>query len=101
MGEKFERETYACLAFAGAVLILVGALAALTSPKTKVLWVILAIGGILAIIGSAWALSDIETGGILGVSVDRGYGIYLTLVGGILGLIGILGLSNKTGGSNS
>jgi len=90
--EQLPRETYACLALAGAILALVGALSALAAPKAKALWGILAIGGVLAIAGSAWGFSDIETGIGLGISVNYGYGLYLTLVGGILGFIGVLGL---------
>jgi len=105
MGVEIERYDWTCIALAGAILTLVGALSALVSPKTRMLWVILAIGGLLAIIGSAWGFSDISHipsggilsggifgGGILGVSVGYGPGVYLTLVGGILGLAGVLGL---------
>lgn len=83
--------TYACLAFAGAVLVLLGALSVLAAPKAKALWGLLILGGLLAIAGSAWGFSDIETGSALGMSVNYGYGLYLTLVGGILGVIGVLG----------
>ena len=78
-----ERQTYFCLAFAGAVVALLGALTAVAVPKVKALWAILAIGGILAIIGAAWALFDIETG----YGVSYGWGLYLILGGGILALI--------------
>ena len=57
------------------------------------------LGGILAIAGAAWALSDIPTvsGTYMGVTVtiSHGFGLYLTLVGGILALTGIVGLSLK------
>lgn len=92
MGGEVGREAWACIALAGAILTMVGALSVLASPRTRMLWGILAIGGLLAIIGSAWGFSDIQTGGILGVSVGYGPGVYLTLVGGILGLVGALGL---------
>jgi hypothetical protein len=96
-GEPVEREAWACLALAGAILAVVGALAVLAIPKAKEFWGILGIGGILAIVGSAWGFSDIETGSILDISVSYGYGLYLTLVGGILGLVGIAVLRGRSG----
>lgn len=92
VGQLVEREAWACLALAGAILILLGALSALAFPRTRMLWGILAIGGLLAIAGPAWGFSDIPTTGILGISVSYGTGVYLTLVGGILGLSGVIGL---------
>jgi hypothetical protein len=83
--------TCACLAFAGAVLVLLEALSVLAAPKAKALWGLLTLGGLLAIAGSAWGFSDIETGPALGMSVNYGYGLYLTMIGGILGAIGVLG----------
>jgi len=91
-GEGVSREPWACIALAGAILILVGALSALASPRTRILWGVLVIGGLLAIAGSAWGFSAIPTVGILGISGGHGVGEYLTLVGGILGLVGALGL---------
>jgi hypothetical protein len=91
-GRTSESATYCYLALVGGVLALMGALFALTAPELKVLWAILAIGGILAIVSAIWGFSDIETGRILGLSFNYGYGLYLTLGGGILGLIGSLGL---------
>jgi len=93
MGEEVGREGWALLALFGTILTLVGALFALASPKTKIAWGLLLTGGVLAVAGSVWAFSDIETGGALGVSAGYGAGLYLTLVGGLLGLIGgVLGL---------
>jgi hypothetical protein len=89
---KGDGETYCYLAFAGALVALLGALSSLAAPRAKALWTILAIGGILAIVGAAWAFSDIETGTMWGMSVSYGFGLYLTLVGGILALIGSLSL---------
>jgi hypothetical protein len=86
MGEVMPCETYFCLAFAGAAVALLGALTAVAVPQVKALWAILAIGGILAIVGTTWAFSDIETCGI----ISYGWGLYLTLGGGILALIGAL-----------
>ena len=90
-GIPIERQTYFCLAFAGAAVALLAALTAVAVPKVKALWAILAIGGMLAIAGAAWALSDIETG----YGVSYGWGLYLTLGGGILALIGIPGFLLK------
>jgi hypothetical protein len=84
MGGVVPRQTYFCLAFAGAVVALLAALTAVAVPKVKALGAILAIGGMLAIAGAAWALFDIETG----YGVSYGWGLYLILGGGILALIG-------------
>lgn len=92
MEGEVGREAWACIALAGAVLTMMGALSALVSPRSRALWGVLVIGGLLAIIGSAWGFSDIQTGGAFGVSVGYGPGVYLTLVGGILGLVGVVGL---------
>jgi len=88
--EKQIYELYASLALGGAIAIGLGALS-----RNKFL---LALGGVLAISGSAWGYSDIPTGELLliPVAVERGYGLYLTLVGGVLGLIGISGLKSRT-----
>ncbi len=91
LGMPMERQTYFCLAFAGAAVALLGALTLVAVPKVKALWAILAIGGMLAIAGAAWALFDIETG----YGVSYGWGLYLTLGGGILALIGIPGFLLK------
>ena len=82
------RETWASIAFGGAILTIVGALSARAKPRIKILWGILALGGLLAIIGAVWGFSDIETDEY----VSYGAGIYLTLIGGIFGLIGAIGL---------
>jgi len=93
LGEKVGRETYACLAFAGALIALIGALAVLVFSSNKLFWGALVLGSALAVAGSAWGFSDIDTGGFLGIiSVDRGAGLYLTLAGGVIGLTGSLGL---------
>lgn len=90
-GSQVGRETYCVLALVGGVLALIGALGVLASPGVKALAGILAIGGLLAIIGAGWGFSDIETGTVLGIEVSYGYGLYLCLVGGILGLVGAYG----------
>jgi hypothetical protein len=92
--KMMERETYCVLAFVGAILGLLGALSAMAAPRTKALWAILGIGAILAIAGAAWGFSDFfggEPGTYMGVTISYGYGLYLTLVGGILALLGALG----------
>jgi len=88
---EVERETYCLLAFAGSILALLGALLAVFAPAMKMPWAILVVGGVLAIVGAVWGLSDIETGSILGISVSYGYGLYLTLAGGILAFLAFLG----------
>ena len=85
------RELYCAVALVGAGLALLGALGSLATPKFNAAWATLAIGGLFAIVGAAWAFADIETGSLLGISIDYGWGLYLTLVGGIVCLIGILG----------
>jgi hypothetical protein len=93
VGEEVGREAWACIAFSGAVLAVAGALSALVLPGKKILWGILALGSLLAIIGASWGFSDTETGNIMGLSVSYGAGVYMTLIGGIFGLIGaIVGL---------
>ena len=90
-------ETYCYLAFAGGIVAIVGTLCALAIPRVKLPWGILATGGILAIAGSAWAFIDISSD-IEAYSdiLSYGYGLYLTLIGGILSLAGVLGLFSRT-----
>ena len=85
---------WAGLAFGGAILLLLGAVSALAAPKAKAPWVILHVGGALAIIGFAAAVSEIRDGG-LGYP-GYGYGLFLSLAGGLLGLTGILGLRDSS-----
>jgi uncharacterized BrkB/YihY/UPF0761 family membrane protein len=84
---------WAGLAFGAALILLVGALYAVAAPKAKAPWVMLHIGGALAIAGFVSGLSDIRDG--LTILPGYGYGLYLTLVGGILGLTGIWGLKGS------
>ena len=83
-------EVWAGLALHGAVFALVGALFAVAAPKAKAPWAILGVGSALAIAGCAWGLSDIRDGGVMGFYSGYGYGLFLTLVGGILGLVGFV-----------
>ena len=85
-----EREIYCCLALAGSILALIGALGVLASPGMKIPIALLAIGGTLAIVGVGWGYSDISSEvGTLFPSVEIGidYGLYICLIGGILALI--------------
>jgi hypothetical protein len=91
-GIRDSAVSYFTLALVGACVALVGALSALAAPRVKALWAILAIGGILAIAGAAYGFFDIDTGTEGGFLYGYGYGLYLTLIGGILALIGSLGL---------
>ena len=91
-----EMEIYAILVLVGGVIVLIGALGLLASPRMKNLVALLVIGGILAIVGAVWGYLDISSeletiAAVPGVSADVGYGIYLSLVGGILCLAGAYG----------
>ncbi len=94
------------LALAGGILALLGGLGLLMGKRG--LGFLLPIGGILAIAGSAWAFVDINAAiaGVAAVivqiealggsaSVGVGYGLYLSIVGGVMALIGSLGLKGK------
>jgi hypothetical protein len=83
-------EVWAGLALHGAILALVGALFAVAVPRAKAPWAILGVGSALAIAGCAWGLSDIRDGLIWKLYSGYGYGLFLTLVGGILGLVGFV-----------
>jgi len=90
-----EGKDYPYVALAGGVFVLVGALGLLVFPGVPKKTLLLAIGGILAIIGAGWGFSGIETGTVLVATVNYGYGLYLCLIGGVLGLLGALGLKRK------
>lgn len=83
------------VALVGGILVLVGALGLLMFHGVPRKTLLLAIGGILAIIGAGWGFSDIETGTVLVATVSYGYGLYLCLIGGVLGLLSALGLRRK------
>lgn len=80
----------------GGILALIGAIGALAAGAKKAgvkLSILLAIGGLIAIVGAGWGFSVVETGtvsliGIGNVSSSYGYGLYMCLVGAILALIG-------------
>jgi len=83
---------YAILAFAGSIVLLLGALWALATPANRAPWAMAAIGGVLAIVGSVWGwsdLSDFVAAGANnpGASFNYGVGLYLALAGGIAGLV--------------
>jgi len=84
LGQPAEREMYCLLALAGSILALVGALLAVLAPAVKAPWASLVLGSVLAIVGAVWGLSDIETINMMDFAVSYGYGLYLTLSGGIL-----------------
>ena len=98
-GIKDSAVSYFTLALVGACVALLGALSTLAAPRVKALWAILAIGGILAIAGAAYGFFDIDSRpgwtlipsiGYVPACSSYGYGLSLTLVGGILALIGAL-----------
>ncbi len=91
LGQPAEREMYCLLALAGGILALVGALLAVFAPAVKAPWASLVMGGVLAIVGAVWGLSDIETVSMMDFSVSYGYGLYLTLSGGILAFLAFTG----------
>lgn len=90
---------YPYVALAGGVLALVGVLATLASTRLWQLGVLLPVGGVLAIIGAALSFISIQTGTVtmMGMTArsSYGYGIYLSIVGGILGIIGARGLRRE------
>jgi NADH:ubiquinone oxidoreductase subunit 6 (subunit J) len=86
---------WAGLALGAALILLAGAVSATAAPKAKAPWVIVHVGGALVIAGFAAGLSDIRDGGVT-VFSGYGYGLYLTLFGGILGLTGIWGLRGSS-----
>jgi hypothetical protein len=87
-----EGKDYPYIALVGGILVLVGALASPAFSKGALL---LAIGGMLAIAGAGWGLSDIETGTVIVATAGYGYGLYLCLAGGVLGLLGAYGFYTK------
>jgi hypothetical protein len=101
-GVQGGAKTYAILAFAGSIVLLIGALLALLNPGSKFAWATAIGGGMLAIVGSAWGwhdLSDIVAAGANTPEASIGYGagLYMGLVGGIAGVVaGIVGRLGST-----
>ena len=90
-------EPYAILAFAGGVVLVLGAAWALADPQSKNSWATAALGGLLAIGGTAWGWQALSSYAFLGVdptdvTISVGVGLYLTFGGGIAAVIaGIIG----------
>ena len=83
-------------ALLGGILAVVGSVLALVKPSA-VAKSLLAIGGILALIGVAYGLAIADAGAAIsgaapGVSIGAGYGAYLVVIGGILAILSTLGL---------
>lgn len=91
-GQMFTNSitSYLYLAFIGAILAFIGALGVLGMPKIKVLWLVPALGGLLAVVGAGWGLEDIlaNGSGLAGGGVHAGIGLYLILAGGVVALLG-------------
>ena len=87
---------YAYLAMFGAILAFGGALFCLAIPKNKGVWLVLAAGGILAVLASVLGFSEIQTGSALmgSIKYSYGFGIFLTLLGGLFSLVGFRGLKD-------
>ena len=96
---------YAILAFAGSIVVLLGAVWALAHSGKSSAWAIATVGGVLAIVGSVWGWSDLSDfvaagANTPGASFDYGVGLYLALVGGIAGfLAGLYGFARSSGPS--
>jgi hypothetical protein len=90
-------KTYAILAFAGSIVLLLGAVWAFLDPEMRFAWAMTIVGGVLATVGSVWGwqdLSDFVSAGVNTPEASIGYGagLYLALAGGIAGVIaGIMG----------
>ena len=93
---------YPYLVLIGSILVLASGLVVLMLPKLKSLGVLLAFGGLIIIIGAALGIWDIwgkmsEFSGYLGLvgmvpgidaSINYGYGIFVSLIGGALCIVG-------------
>lgn len=95
MGEELGREAWAFIALSGAVIVTPTSLFAMATTKSKSPWGLLGmiVGGLLLTASAIWALSDIDTGTMQGMTVSYGFGLYLALTGGIVAsVVGITGL---------
>ncbi len=90
-------QTYAILAFAGSIVLLLGALWAFVDPGMRFAWVMAIVGGVLVVVGSVWGWQDLSDFVATGAdtaetSIGYGAGLYMALAGGIAGVIaGIMG----------
>jgi len=90
-------KTYAILAFAGSIVLLLGAVWAFLDPEMRFAWAMTIVGGVLAIVGSVWGWQDLNDFVVVGASapeasIGYGAGLYMALAGGIAGVIaGIMG----------
>jgi hypothetical protein len=90
-------KTYAILAFAGSIVLLLGAVWAFLDPEMRFAWAMTIVGGVLAIVGSVWGWQDFNDFVVVGASapeasIGYGAGLYMALAGGIAGVIaGIMG----------
>jgi hypothetical protein len=95
-------KTYAILAFAGSIVLLLGAVWAFIDPEMRFAWAMTIVGGVLAAVGSVWGWSDLSDfvaagASTPGASLDYGIGLYLALAGGIAGLIaGLYGFGRSS-----
>jgi len=90
-------QTYAILAFAGSIVLLLGALWAFVDAGMRFAWVMAIVGGVVVVVGSVWGWQDLSDFVAAGAdtseaSIGYGAGLYMALVGGIAGVIaGIMG----------
>ena len=90
-------KTYAILAFAGSIVLLLGALWAFIDAGMRFAWAMTIVGGALAVVGSVWGWQDLNDFVAVGAntpeaSIGYGAGLYMALGGGIAGVIaGIVG----------
>ena len=90
-------KAYAILAFAGSIVLLLGAVWASLDPESKSAWAMTVVGGVMAIVGSVWGWQDLSDFVATGAntsetSIGYGAGLYMALAGGIAGVIaGIMG----------
>ena len=86
-------KAYAILAFSGGIVLLLGALWAFVDPGSRFAWFITIVGGVVVVVGSVWGWQDLSDFVATGAntsetSIGYGAGLYMALVGGIVGVIG-------------
>jgi hypothetical protein len=91
-GSPVNAHIYQWLVLIGACVALIGALFSLGGQRLKVFWVASVIGSVLAFAGIVWAFADGTN--LTGVPAQtHEYGMYLTLAGSIIGVVGgLMGL---------